>query len=206
MAAPIKGQNMTLTQARAILELAAGKIQQIIDSHKHDTQECDDGGCDFVASWETAVEILRDIPDAELEAVLPKQEAVALAQIGGNRLDISLAEFTTRAQHLIREEQEKPMPNNALISVLCDAVRLARENEILATAPTAPALPKQDRQQIVTDEMVDRFLAWPLPESVCADLCATNPGYSNRTGTNLLSAIEAKQMLEYVLKDNHDQT
>ena len=52
---------------------------------------------------------------------------------------------------------------------------------------------------IVTQAMIDRFLTWPLPESVCADLCATSPGWSNRIGTNLLTATEAKQMLEYVL-------
>lgn len=32
----------------------------------------------------------------------------------------------------------------------------------------------------VTDEMVDRFLNWPLPESVCSDPCATQQGYPNR--------------------------
>jgi hypothetical protein len=47
--------------------------------------------------------------------------------------------------------------------------------------------------------LVDRFLAWPLPESVCADLCATEQGYPHRIGTNLLSAEEARQMLEYLL-------
>lgn len=53
--------------------------------------------------------------------------------------------------------------------------------------------------ELVTQELVDRFLSWPLPESVCADLVATMPGRRYRTGTNLLSAIEARQMLIYVL-------
>lgn len=48
---------------------------------------------------------------------------------------------------------------------------------------------------------VDRFLSWPMPDSVCSDLCATIRGYKNRIGTNLLTADEARQMLEYVLKD-----
>lgn len=51
----------------------------------------------------------------------------------------------------------------------------------------------------VTDAMVDRFLAWPLPESVCADLCATMRGHPHRIGTNLLTAVEARAMLEHVL-------
>jgi hypothetical protein len=50
------------------------------------------------------------------------------------------------------------------------------------------------------DEMVDRFLTWPLPKSVCSDLCATIKNYVHpRTGTSLLTADEARQMLEHVL-------
>ncbi len=48
---------------------------------------------------------------------------------------------------------------------------------------------------------VDKFLSWPLPDSVCSDLCATKQGYPHRSGTSLLSAIEAKQMFEHVLSE-----
>jgi hypothetical protein len=57
----------------------------------------------------------------------------------------------------------------------------------------------------VTDEMINRFLSWPLPDSVCSDLCVTQrdygkaQGWPKRVGTNLLTADEARQMLEYVL-------
>ena len=50
----------------------------------------------------------------------------------------------------------------------------------------------------VTDEMVNRFLTWKLPLSVSADQCATIPNYVERTGTNLLTAVEARAMLEHV--------
>ena len=46
--------------------------------------------------------------------------------------------------------------------------------------------------------MVDRFLSWPLPASVCSDGCATQQGYPHRTGTNLLTAPEAQAMLDHV--------
>lgn len=49
----------------------------------------------------------------------------------------------------------------------------------------------------VTDELVSRFLQWPVPESVYPDGV---PGQPGRTGTNLLSAIEARAMLEHVLQ------
>ena len=48
----------------------------------------------------------------------------------------------------------------------------------------------------VTDELVSRFLTWSVPASVCPDGA---PGSADRTGTNLLSAAEARQMLEHVL-------
>lgn len=53
----------------------------------------------------------------------------------------------------------------------------------------------------VTDEMVNRFLSWPLPASVRSDDCATVQGYPHRSGTTLLTADEARQMLEHVLQD-----
>jgi hypothetical protein len=59
----------------------------------------------------------------------------------------------------------------------------------------------------IVDTMVDRFLSWPLPNSVCADICATNPNYPHsRNGTNLLTKVEAKSMVEYVLSGVSDAT
>jgi len=50
--------------------------------------------------------------------------------------------------------------------------------------------------------LVDRFLAWPLPKSVASDQCVTNPNYEHsRSGTNLLTADEARQMIEHLLAE-----
>ena len=65
--------------------------------------------------------------------------------------------------------------------------------------PITPDSYQHGRAAVNVDALVDRFLAWPLPASVCSDLCATKQGYPHRSGTNLLSAVEAKAMLEYVL-------
>lgn len=51
----------------------------------------------------------------------------------------------------------------------------------------------------VTDEMVNRFLSWSLPDSVCSDQIVTERGARHRIGTNLLTADEARAMLEHVL-------
>jgi hypothetical protein len=50
----------------------------------------------------------------------------------------------------------------------------------------------------VTDEMIGRFLQWPVPASVYPD---GTPGVPGRTGTNLMGAAEARQMLESVLSN-----
>ena len=53
----------------------------------------------------------------------------------------------------------------------------------------------------VIEALVSRFLAWPLPASVCSDLFVTDRDYKfPRSGTNLLTADEARAMIEYVLK------
>lgn len=49
--------------------------------------------------------------------------------------------------------------------------------------------------------LAERFCATPLPDSVCTDLCASKPGYPGRTGTNLLTVAEAKEILKSVLAD-----
>lgn len=50
--------------------------------------------------------------------------------------------------------------------------------------------------------LVDKFLSWPLPKTVCPDAC-TQAGfnYPNRVGTHLLTADEAKQMLDYLFEE-----
>lgn len=69
-----------------------------------------------------------------------------------------------------------------------------------ATAEDMKALAAaQPDSRSALDVMVDRFLSWPLPDSVCSDGVATMPGHPHRTGTNLLTAPEARAMLLHVL-------
>lgn len=53
--------------------------------------------------------------------------------------------------------------------------------------------------------LAERFCQWPLPASVCADLCASDPSYPHpRHGTNLLTVAEAEEMLRHVLAGEAD--
>ena len=62
----------------------------------------------------------------------------------------------------------------------------------------------------VTDEMVNRFLAWRLPKPWHPDngISYARPNYAHEpadhdwpTGTNLFDASQTRAMLEYVLDD-----
>lgn len=60
-------------------------------------------------------------------------------------------------------------------------------------------------QITVTDEMVNRFLTWSLPRDFSPDCgIAFNPPTPTSwpVGTNLLTATQARQMLEHVLGSN----
>lgn len=46
------------------------------------------------------------------------------------------------------------------------------------------------------DHLTNRFLSWPVPAEVFPD---GTPGKPGRTGTNLLTAQQARVMLEYLL-------
>lgn len=50
----------------------------------------------------------------------------SLPRVAG-RMECSGAEFERRCLVLIEQEQGKALPDNGLIAVLCDGVRLARE-------------------------------------------------------------------------------
>lgn len=53
---------------------------------------------------------------------------------------------------------------------------------------------------IDTQRLAEEFCKWPLPQSVCSDVCATNPKYQfPRSGTNLLTVAEAKAMFDHLV-------
>lgn len=52
-------------------------------------------------------------------------------------------------------------------------------------------------QAVDVEALVNAFLMWPLPESVCSDLCATKQQLG-RSGTNLLTYSEAKGLFDYL--------
>ena len=63
--------------------------------------------------------------------------------VGGNQLLVSNAQFERSCNVLIWEEQQKLEPNNAIVDVLCNAIRLSREHCHVVSRPiTEPTVPK----------------------------------------------------------------
>ena len=59
-----------------------------------------------------------------------------LPAVGGRRVETSLADLEYRARVHLQAEQGKPSPDNALIALLCDTVRLCREQaDLMACHP-----------------------------------------------------------------------
>lgn len=55
--------------------------------------------------------------------------------------------------------------------------------------------------RLAVEALTNAFLTWKLPESVCADKCASMVGYQYpRSGTNLLSYAEAKAFFEHAVE------
>ena len=64
-----------------------------------------------------------------------REQAERPSIVAGDRMERNLGDFLCACEVSIIEEQEKLAPDNALIALLCDAVRLARETIRLATRP-----------------------------------------------------------------------
>lgn len=65
--------------------------------------------------------------EAQEAADCGSEHRLVLPEIAGRSLGCSLNEFERRCKAWLATEQEKPLPDNALIALLCDAVRLGRE-------------------------------------------------------------------------------
>lgn len=64
---------------------------------------------------------------------ITETSAATLPTIAGRMCEWSINEFERRCLGCIQREQEKPLPDNDLINVLCNAVRLGREHSDFAT-------------------------------------------------------------------------
>lgn len=58
----------------------------------------------------------------------------------------------------------------------------------------------QPNTRVDVGKLVERFLAWPIPPSVCSDPCMTDANYQfPRSGTCIMGPVEAQIMFEHCL-------
>lgn len=79
-------------------------------------------------------------------------------EVAGDMLPTSLGDFENRCKVWLDTEQAKASPCNALINLICDAIRLARENERMAKSglgpPPVPELSELERAAMHFVEIV----------------------------------------------------
>ena len=86
-------------------------------------------GVTYVVTVQDILEYLDAHADG---ATVSERERVAepkRAAVAGEYTTVSIRELARRCEILLAEEQEKPLPDNALIGCLCDCVRMTREFE-----------------------------------------------------------------------------
>lgn len=119
-------------------------------------------------------------------------------------LDATRAEARSRAMALAaarerigRLELEIWTADNATRRLKDRIEYLEHENTHLQTALDVFGAAVDPSEEELCRQMAEEFICWPLPESVCADPCATTRG-AGRIGTNLLAWVEAKAMFEAI--------
>lgn len=110
--------------------------------------------CDSDFETKSTIDLSQKTEPVVAQPPAEKSQSDNLPSIAGRRCEWSLAEFEQRCQAFIGREQEKPLPDNGLIAVLCNAVRLSREQvDDWATfsarmAAAAPVLPDERVEEI----------------------------------------------------------
>ena len=104
-----------------------------------------------------------------------------LPEVAGN-MERTLDDFERACRVKLLEEQEKILPDNSLISVLCDAVRLKREQKPPTECEYCPKIiDERDR----AEDALTEILALVHPNS--------ETGWSNAYGyQNLIADLEEK--------------
>jgi hypothetical protein len=115
-------------------------------SYWHRTEEAKrrnvmtDADADFIVALRNAAEAL--LAAAEERARLRDALALPSGSVAGQYLSASIGDLVRRCEVHIAEEQERPLPDNALIGTLCDAVRFAREHVATTMRRLALAAPE----------------------------------------------------------------
>lgn len=110
------------------------------------------------------------------------------------KFDYRLGTITTAEGHPVADAAFIEIVDAVDPKILLGEINVEIENADLHARKIVAALSEKS-----LSALVDKFLAWKLPQSVCSDTCVTDSKYKYpRSGTNLLSATEARQMIEYL--------
>jgi hypothetical protein len=127
------------------VEVSAGALQIVLAALDQNNETCD--LCQRAVP-DGAVAVFCGACEDRLRADLDRAETIAApsAVAVAGPLARSLADFERSCLVHIEEEQQRPNPDNSLIAVLCDAVRLTREcaeDQTIAAMAGTPAPPME---------------------------------------------------------------
>lgn len=168
-------------------------LRQLLDHTEEDEE----------AAVRWAIQRLEGLPE-HWKYVESPDETPAV-RVEGDMLPTTLAQFELRASRLLEDEQAKANPDNALIGFLCDAVRLARENERLATSPLkASGLSPLDMSpkefEIARQRASQKTAAAPLAgvDFLQVWMRAPNPMLGNSTPLAMLKANRGHKLAQFI--------
>jgi hypothetical protein len=134
-----------------------------------------DGQFALSRSWAEEAEHISDCAD-ELEAlalsVIPASNLVV-----GGRMERSIADFIRACGVHLTDEQEKIAPDTALIAVLCDGVRMAREYlaYVASVIPSSQPFTENETKDVLTALYQDGHVDLVLCDRVAALMRAAVP-------------------------------
>lgn len=116
----------------------------------------------------TTIEARAESAEKALAAAREENERLRnLPAVGGSYVEGTLNGLAYRAQVHLGMEQEKPLPDNALIAVLCDVVRLIREWDRRVEVGVFAALRSRDEGRVERVARLLPALQWGEQSEMC---------------------------------------
>ena len=161
---------------RAVLTEALDALYR--DNHRWSTRPC--STCSAISEATGVAFGCDKMANREPHAALDRQHAELPAptvRVAGT-MERSISDHIRGLEVCIEEEQKKPLPDNALVAKLCDAVRLAREYASNAEPSEDAAVEEAKRRLLGAIQDLGEYCQPALCEQFYADIrlaCGAKP-------------------------------
>jgi hypothetical protein len=180
------------------------RVRSVLRHHITRRRPNGDEGAVVESICEVANEAMADeIAELFRKAGAPKKYAIIERTYSINAKCIYAEEYEQALEYKKQLEEFFDAEFRIFEAELTDPVKVAQANLRVPGTWSPLNLLAMDTPPILSDkeisELASRLMSWPVPASVRPDGI---PGQPGRTGTNLLSVDEAKQMLSWLFQGN----